>query len=152
MQKNIAIVEKRNKKATKQTENNEQDDDSPLWVCGSDAQSCPTLHNPTDCSTPGYPILHHLLEFAQTHIHWVSDAIPPSHPLSSPFPPALSLSQHQGLFQWVGSLHQVIKYWSFSISPSSEYSGLISFEIDWFDLLQSRELLRVFSSTTVQKH
>ena len=90
----------------------------------------------------GFPGFHYLLEFAQTHVHWVDDAIQPSHPLSSPFPPALSLSQHQGLFQWVGSLHQVIKYWSFSISPSSEYSGLISFKIDWFDLLAIHRTLK----------
>ena len=61
------------------------------------------------CSTQGYPILHCLLEFAQTYVHWVSDAIQPSHPLSSPSPSALNLSQNQGLFQWVGSLHQVTK-------------------------------------------
>ena len=86
-----------------------------------------------DSSTPGFPILHCLLEFAQTHVHLVDDSIQPSHPLSPPFP-ALNLSQHQGLFQRVGSLHQ---YWSFSfsVSPSNEYSGLISFRIDWFDLL-----------------
>ena len=62
------------------------------------AQSCLTLCDPMDCSTPGFPVLHHLLECAQTHVHWVGDAIPPSHPLSSPSPPAFSLSQHQGLF------------------------------------------------------
>ena len=86
-----------------------------------------------DSSTPGFPILHCLLEFAQTHVHLVDDSIQPSHPLSPPSP-ALNLSQHQGLFQRVGSLHQ---YWSFSfsVSPSNEYSGLISFRIDWFDLL-----------------
>ena len=62
-------------------------------------QLCPTLCNPMDCCTPGFPVLHHLPEFAQTHVHWVSDAIQPSHPLSSPSPPAFNLSQHQGLFQ-----------------------------------------------------
>ena len=60
-------------------------------------------------ATPGFPVLHHLLQFAQTHVHWVSGAIQPSHPLSSPSPPAFNLYQHQGLFQWVGSLHQVAK-------------------------------------------
>ena len=65
------------------------------------AQSCPTLCDPMDCSTPGLPVHHQLPEFAQTHVHWVGDAIQPSHPLSSPSPPAFSLSQHQGLFQWV---------------------------------------------------
>ena len=59
------------------------------------------------CSTPGFPVLHHLLELAQTYVHWVSDAIQPSHPLSSPSPPALTLSQHQVLFQWGSSWHQV---------------------------------------------
>ena len=63
------------------------------------AQVCPTLCHPMDYSTPGFPVLHHLLEFAQTHVHGVSDAIQPSHPLSSPSPPAFSLSQQQGLFQ-----------------------------------------------------
>ena len=97
-----------------------------------------------DCSTPGFPVLHYLLEFAQTHVRWVDDAIQPSHPLLPPSPPAFNLSQHQGLFQWVGSLHQVAKYWSFSfsISPSSEYSGLISFWIYWFDLLANQGILK----------
>ena len=70
---------------------------------------CPTLWNPIDCSTPGFPVHHHLLEFAQTHIHWVSDATQPSHFLSLPSPPAVSLSQHQDLFQWVSPSHQVAK-------------------------------------------
>ena len=97
-----------------------------------------------DCSMPGFPVYHHLLELAQTHVHWVGDAIQPSHSLSSPSPPALSLSQHQGLLQWVSSLHQVAKYWSFSfsISPSNEYSGLISFRMDWFDLLDVQGTLK----------
>ena len=76
--------------------------------CCSFAQSCPTLCDPMDCSTPGFPVLHYLSEFAQTHVHWVGDAIQPSHPLSPPSP-ALHLFQHQGLFQWVGSSHQVAK-------------------------------------------
>ena len=90
-----------------------------------------------DCSTPGFPVHHQLPELAQTHVHQVSDAIQPSHPLLSPSPPAFNLSEHQGLFQWVSSSHQMAKYWSFSftISPSNEFSGLISFRIDWFDLL-----------------
>ena len=99
------------------------------------AQSCPTLWDPMDCNTPGFPVHHQLLEFTQTHIHWLSDAIQPSHPLSSPSPSAFNLSQHQGLFQWVSSSHQVTLHWSFSISPSNEYSGLISFRMDWLDLL-----------------
>ena len=94
-----------------------------------------------DCSTPGFPVLHYLLEFAQTHVHWVNDAIQPSNPLSPPSPPVLNLSQRQGLFplciRWP-------KYWnfSFSISLSSEYSGLISFRIDWFDLLAVQGTLK----------
>ena len=73
------------------------------------SQSCPTLCDPMDYSKPGFPVHHQLLELTQTHIHWFSDAIQPSHPLSSPSPPAFNLSQHQGLFQWVSSLHQVAK-------------------------------------------
>ena len=157
------------------------------------AQSCPTLCDPMNRSTPGLPVHHQLLEFTQTHIYWVGDAIQPSHPLSPPSPLALNLSQHQSLFQWVSSLHQVAKllglqlqhqsfqwksygflctqvhthkypsfleignahfslcmvnflskesllriwwptYWSFSfsISPSDKYSGLISFRNCWY--------------------
>ena len=83
------------------------------------AQSCPTLCDPMDCSTPSFPVHHQLLEFTQTHVHWVGDAIQPSHPLSSPSSPALSLSQHQGLFQWVSSSHQVAKVLGFQLQPHS---------------------------------
>ena len=104
------------------------------------AQSCPTLCDPMDCSTPGFPVHHQLLEFTQTHVHWVSDAIQPSHPLSSPAPPTLNLSQHQGLFKWV----RWPKYWSFSfnISPSNEHPGLIDFRMDWLDLLAVQGTLK----------
>ena len=97
------------------------------------AQVRPTLCDPMDCSMTSFPVHHRLPELPQTHVHWVGDAIQPSHPLSSLSPPAFSLSQHQGLFQWVSSSHQWPKYWSFSFSFSSpsEYSGLISFRIDW---------------------
>ena len=89
-----------------------------------------------DCSMPSFPDLHHLPEHAQTHVHWVSDAIQPSHPLLSPSPPTFSLAQHQGLFQWVGSSHQVAKVLQlWPQHQSNEYSGFISFRIDWFDLL-----------------
>ena len=81
---------------------------STVACCRSVTQSCLTPCNPIDCTTPGFPV-HHLPEFAQTHVQRVSDAIQPSHPLSSPSAPALNLSQHQGLFQWVSSLHQVAK-------------------------------------------
>ena len=91
------------------------------------AKSCPTLCNPMDCSIPGFLVLHYLLVFAQIHVHWVSDAIHPSHLLSSPSLPALNLPQHLDLFQWVGSSHQVAEVLElhFSISPSSEYWGFI---------------------------
>ena len=96
-----------------------------------------------NCSTPGFPVHHQLSELTQTHVHWVGDAIQPSHLLSSPSPPAFNLSQHQGPFKWVSSLHQEAKYWSFSfnISPSNEYSGLISFRMDWLDLLAVQRTL-----------
>ena len=108
-----------------------------LLQLSSVAQSCLTHCDPMDCSTPGLPVYHQPLEFTQTHVHWVGDAIQPSHPLSSPFPPAFNLSQHQDLFKWVSSSHQVAKdqSFSFSISPSNEYSGLISFRMDWLDPL-----------------
>ena len=79
------------------------------------AQSCLTLCNPMNCSTPGLPVHHQLLEFTQTHVHRVSDAIQPSYPLSSPSPPAFNLSQHQGLFQWVNSSHEVAKVLEFQL-------------------------------------
>ena len=96
------------------------------------------LYDPMDWSIPGFPVHHQLLELAQTHVHRVGDAIQPSHPLSSPFPPAFDLSQHQGLhIRWP-------KYWSFSfsISPSNEYSRLISFRIACFDLLAVQRTLK----------
>ena len=170
-----------------------------------------------DCSTPGFFVLHCLPEFAQTHVHWVGDAIQPSNPLSPPSPPALNLSKYQyiqvqfssvvsnsatpwtaarqaslsitnsqsllrlmsielvmpcnhlilcqsllllpSIFPSIRVYESVLrirwpKYWSFSfsISPSNEHSGLISFRIDWFDLLVSTGLSRVFSNTTVWKH
>ena len=101
-----------------------------------------------DCSRPGFPAHHQLPDLDQTHVHGVSDAIQPFHPLSSPSPPALNLSHYQSLFQWVSSSHQVAKYWSFSfsISPSNKRSGLVSFRMD---SLQSKGLLMVFSNTTL---
>ena len=118
------------------------------------AQSCPALSNPMDGSTRGFPVHHQLPQPTQTHVHWVGDAIQPSHPLSSASPPAFSLFQHQSLLQWVSSSHQVAEVLSFSfrISPSNEYSGLISLRTDWFIFLLSKGLSRVFSNTTVQKH
>ena len=92
-------------------------------------RSCLTLCDPMNRSTPGLPVHHQLPESTQTHVYWVGDSIQTSHPLSSPSPPALNLSQHQGLFKWVSSLHQVAKYWNFSfkISPFNEHPGLISY-------------------------
>ena len=79
------------------------------------AELCPTLCDPMDCSTPDFPVHHQLLELAQTHIHWVGDDIQPTHPLSSPSPPAFNLSQHQGLFKWVSSSHQVAEVLEFQL-------------------------------------
>ena len=97
-----------------------------------------------DRSTPGFPVLHYLLEFAQTYIHWVSDAMRSSHFLLPPFPPALNLSQHQGLSWWVSNLHQVAKVLEFQLqhSPSNEHPGLISFRMDWLDLLAVQGTLK----------
>ena len=99
--------------------------------------SCVRLCNPMNCSTPGFPVHHQLPELAQTHVHWVADAIQPYHLLLSPSPSAFNLSQHRScpLSQFFTSDGQTIKSFSFSISPSREYSGLISFWIDWFDTL-----------------
>ena len=83
------------------------------------AQSCPTLCDPMNWSTPGLPVHHQLLEFTQTHVHWVGDAIQPSHPLASPSPPAPNPSQHQSLFQWVNSSHEVAKVQEFQLQHHS---------------------------------
>ena len=108
------------------------------------ALSRPTLCNPMDCSKPGFPVHHHLLKLSQSHVHWVGDAIEPSHPLSSPlllpsvFPSIRVFSNESILYiRWP-------KYWnfSFSISPSNEYLGQISFRIDWFDLLAAQGTLK----------
>ena len=98
-------------------------------------QSCLTLCDPMDHSTPGFPVLYYLQEPAQTHVCWVSDAMQPSHPPSSPSPPAFNLSQHQGLFKWVSSLHQVAKVLELQHQPFQWISGLISIRVDWLDLL-----------------
>ena len=99
-------------------------------------QSCPTLCDFMDCSMPGFPVYHWLPELTQTHVHEVGDAIQPSHPLSSPSPPAFNLSQHQSLSLWVSSLHQMAKVLEFQLQHQSfsEYSGLISFRMDWFQI------------------
>ena len=118
------------------------------------AQSCPTLCNPMDCSTPGLPVHHQLPEFTQTHVHWIGDAIQPSHTLSSPSPPAFNLSQHQGLFQWVSSLHQVAKVLEFAstlVLPVNTQDWSPLGWTGWLSL-QSKGLSRVFSNTTLQQH
>ena len=113
------------------------------------AQLCPTLFDPMDCSTAGFPVHHQLLELAQTRVHEIIDAIQPSHPLSSLSPPPFSLSQHQVFSVRVLRIRWP-KYWSFSfsISPSNEYSGLIPFRMDWLDLLAVQETLK----SLLQRH
>ena len=118
------------------------------------AQSCPTLCDPKDCSTPGLPIHHQLLELTQTHVHRVGDAIQSSHPLSSPSPPT-SIFPSIRVFSNESALRiRWPKYWSFSfsISPSNEYSELIPLGWTGWISLQSKGLSRVFSNTTVQMH
>ena len=119
------------------------------------AQLYPTLCDSTDCCTPGFSVHHQLPELAKTYVHWVGDAVQPSHPLSSPSPPAFNLSQHQGLFQWVSSLHQLAKVLEFQLQPSV----LPMNTQDWSPLgwtgwisLQPKGLSRVFSNNTVQEH
>ena len=111
---------------------------------GSVTQSCPTLCDPMDCSMPGFPVHHQLLELTQTHVHWAGDAIQLSHPLVSPSPPACNLSQHQVFPNESVLCIRWPKFWSFSfsISPSDEYSGLISFRMDWLDLLAVQGTLK----------
>ena len=119
------------------------------------AQSCSTLCNSMDCRTPGFPVHHQLPEPTQTHAHQVGDAIQPSHPLLSPSPPTFNLSQHQGLFQGISSLHQVAKVLEFQLHHQSfQWIFRIEFPlglIGWISL-QSKRLSTVFSNTTVQKH
>ena len=114
-----------------------------MYCCCSVFKSCPTLCNPMNCSRPDSSVLC-LVKFAQTHVHWADGAIQPSHPLLPPSPPALNLSQHQSF-----SMSQLLgirwpNYWSFSfsISPFNEKSELISFRIDWFDLLPVQGILK----------
>ena len=128
-----------------------------IWCCL--AKLCPLLFNPMDSSMPGFSVLHYLPEFVQIHVHWVGDAIQPSHPLSPSSPPALNLSWLHGLFQWVGSLHQVVKVLELQTQHQSFQQIFRNHSIfNWFLLgltgliLQSKELSRVFSSTTVWKH
>ena len=121
-----------------------------LCYC-SVTQSCATLCSPMDCNTSGLPVHHQLLQFSQTHVHWVNDAIQPSYPLSSPSLLALNLSQHHSLIKWVSSSHQMAKILSFSfnISPSKEHPGLIPLGWTGWIFLQSKglkSLLQHYSS------
>ena len=117
-------------------------------------QSCPTLCNPMDLSTPGLPVYHQLPEFTQTHVRWVGDAIQPSHPLSSTSSPAFNLSQCQRLFKWVSSLHQVAKALTFQLQHQS-FQWIFRTHFLWDGLVGSPCSpgdSQVFSNTTVQKH
>ena len=107
-------------------------------------QSCLTLCDPMNRSTPGLPVHHHLPEFTQTQVQRVHDAIQPSHLGSSPLPPAPNLSQHHSIFQWVNSSHEVAKVLEFQLSiiPSKVIPGLISFSMDWLDLLAVQGTLK----------
>ena len=108
-------------------------------------QWCLTICNPMNLSTPGLPVYHQLLESTQTHVHWVSDGIQPSQPLSSSSPPALNLSQHQCLFQWVNTSHQVAKVLEFQRQHQSfqwMFPGLTSFRMDSLDLLAGKGTLK----------
>ena len=108
------------------------------------AQSCLKLCDPTDRSTPGLPVHHQLTELTQTYVHWVSDAIQPSHPLLSPSPPALNFSSIRVFSNESALCIRWPKYWSFSfsISPSNEHPGLIYFRMDWLDLLAVQGTLK----------
>ena len=114
------------------------------------AQPCLTLCNPMNHSTPGFPVHYQLPELAQTHVHQISDAIQPSHPLLSSSPPASNLSQHQGLFQTVNSSHQVAKVWELQL-PMNIQDRFPLGMTGWISL-RSKGLSRVFSNSTVQKH
>jgi len=111
--------------------------------CCSVAQLCPTLCDPMDCSMPGFPVPYHLPEFAQTHVHWVDDTIQPSHPLFLPSPSASIFPSIRVFSSELALYIRWPKYWSFnfSISLSNEYSGLISFRINWVDLLAYYNIL-----------
>ena len=115
-----------------------------LHQFSSVAQLCPAPCDPMNCSTSGLPVHHQLLEFTQTHVHWVSDAIQPSHPLSSPSPPAFNLSQHEGIFKLVISSHQVAKVLEFQLQHQSfQWTPRTDlFRMDWLDLLAVQGTLR----------
>ena len=143
-----------------------------LYFFNSVTQSCPTLCNPMDCSMPSFPVHHQLPELAQTHVHWVSDTIQPSHPLLSPSLPTFNLSQEQGLFQWDSSSHQVAKVLEFQLqhqsfqwifrtdflwnwlvgSPCSPRDSQESSSIPQFKIMNSSALSFLYSSTLTSIH
>ena len=112
-----------------------------MSVFSSVAHLCPALCHPIDCSKQGSLVHNQFPELAETQVHRVGDAIQPSHILSS-LSPAFNLCQHQGLFQWVSSSHQVVKGLEFQFQHFNEYSGLISFRMDWLDLLAVQRTLK----------
>ena len=140
----------------------EQVSDLPLPRLGfrdqfsSVAQSYLTFCNPMNCSMPGLPVHHQLPESTQTYVHWIGDAIQPSHPLSSSSPPALNLSQHQSLFKWISSSHQVAKVLEFQLQHQSfQWIPRTDLLLDGLVGSSCRPKVffsRVFSNTTVQKH
>ena len=129
-----------------------------LLGCCLVTQSCPALCNSMDCSTPGLSVPHHLPKFAQVHLHYISDAIQPSHPLMPSSPSALSLSQHQELFQWVISMHQMTKILDFQLQQVSasvlprSIQGWFPLELTGWVFLLSKGLSGIFPSTTVRRH
>ena len=126
-----------------------------FYQFSSVTQLCPTLCDPMDCSRPDFPVHHQLLELTQTHVHWVGDAIQPSHPLLSPSPPAFNLSQNQGLFQRVSSSDQVDKILELQLSASVLPMNIQSWfplELTGMSFLLSKRLSRILFSTRVPKH
>ena len=124
-------------------------------ICSVSCSVMSDSATPKDCSMPGLPVHHQLLEHTQTHVHCFGDAIQPSLPLSSPSPPTFNLSHHQGLFKWISSFHQVAKVLEFQFQHQSfqwNPNGLLGSQWTSWISLQSMGLSRVFSNTTVQKH
>ena len=128
-----------------------------IGFISSVTQSCPTLCNPMDYSMSGFPVRHQLPELAQTYVHWVGDAIQPSHPLAFPSLPAFHLSQHEGLLQWFSSLYQVAQVLELQFQHQSFQWIFISFRMDWFDFLAVQGTLRSLlqhhsSKTSIFQH
>ena len=125
---------------------------SPSVQFSSVAQSCPTLYDHMNCSTPGFPVHHQLPEIAQTHVHRIGDAIQPSHPLLSPSP-AFYLSQHQDLLKWISSSYQVAKVLEFQLQHQSfQWTPRLIFRMDWLDLLAVQGTLKSLLQHSSSKH